>query len=364
MSRKTHRIIRACCFGLAFVTLSCSLITGAQNTKAPEPTAAATESVATENGESIRPEQPTATMQPSENPSGQYGYEDMTVGFIQTGDEGSWRDANSASFRETAEELNITLKFYKAQSKLENQREAFRGFIADEQVNVIVLAAVDPSGWEGLLRDAKEAGKVVVLEDRRIDAPENLYDTYVGSDFVEEGRKAADAMCQLLAESSKKKVVELVGSVGASAARDRGQGFRETMSDCGIVIVESRPANWNSTEGQEVMRKILQKTTDIQGVFAQNDDMAIGAIKAIKEFGLHPGRGIKLVSVDGTRAAFQAMIDGDLNATVECNPWLGPQVYEAALKALNGETLPKWIPSEEEVFWAKDAADLIGTRRY
>jgi ABC-type sugar transport system substrate-binding protein len=293
-----------------------------------------------------------------------YGYSDMVVGFIQTGSEGGWRAANTASFKETADQLGITLKFYDAQNKLENQLSAFRNFIADDEVNVIILAALETTGWEEVLQEAQDAGKVVVLEDRRIDASEDLYATYIGSDFAEEGRKAAVEMCKLLEGMDSKNVVELVGNVGSSAAKDRGQGFREKMGDCGIVITESQTANWDATEGKEVMEAFLNKSTDIQGVFAQNDEMGLGAALAIKEAGIDPGDDIKIITVDATAGAFQGMIDGDINTVIECNPLLAPQVYEAALKALNGESLPKWIPSQEGVFYAEDAETILPTRKY
>lgn len=293
-----------------------------------------------------------------------YEYKDMVVGFIQTGSEGGWRAANTASFKETAEQLGITLKFYDAQNKLENQIAAFRNFIQDPEVNVIILAALETTGWEEVLQEAKDAGKIVVLEDRRIDAPDSLFATYIGSDFVEEGRKSAVEMCKLLEGSEKKNVVELVGNVGSSAAKDRGQGFREKMGDCGITIVQSQTANWNVTEGKAVMEAWLKQSTDIQGVFAQNDEMGLGAAEAIKEAGLKPGTDIKILTVDATAGAFKAMIAGDINVVVECNPLLAPQVYEAALKALNGEELPKWIPSQEGVFYAADAETILPTRKY
>jgi ABC-type sugar transport system substrate-binding protein len=291
-------------------------------------------------------------------------YKDMTVGFIQTGSEGGWRGANTASFKETATQLGINLKFYDAQNKLENQVSAFRNFIADPEVNVIVLAALETTGWDDVLKEAKAAGKVVVLEDRRIDASEDLYATYIGSDFADEGRKAGDEMCKLLEGSAKKNVVELVGNVGSSAAKDRGTGFRETMGACGIVITETQTANWSATEGKDVMAAFLKKSTDIQGVFAQNDEMGLGAALAISEAGLKPGTDIKILTVDATAGAFKAMIAGDINTVVECNPLLAPQVYEAALKALNGETLPKWVPSQEGVFYQADAATILPTRKY
>lgn len=304
-----------------------------------------------------------ATPAPTATPAAKT-YKDLVVGFIQTGSEGGWRGANTASFKETATQLGIKLNFYDAQNKLENQVSAFRNFIADPEVNVIILAALETTGWEDVLKEAKDAGKIVILEDRRIDAPEDLYATYIGSDFTEEGRKAGTEMCKLLEGSDKKNVVELVGNVGSSAAKDRGVGFRETMTECGIVITETQTANWSSTEGKDVMAAFLKKSADIQGVFAQNDEMGLGAALAIKEAGLKPGTDIKILTVDATAGAFKAMIDGEINTVVECNPLLAPQVYEAALKALNGESLPKWVPSQEGVFYQADAATILPTRKY
>ena len=217
---------------------------------------------------------------------------------------------------------------------------------------------------DDVLKEAKAAGKIVVLEDRRIDASEDLYATYIGSDFTEEGRKSGKEMIKLLEGSEKKNVVELVGNVGSSAAKDRGVGFREAIEDSGIVITESQTANWSATEGKDVMAAFLKKSTDIQGVFAQNDEMGLGAALAIKEAGLEPGVDIKILTVDATAGAFKGMIAGEINTVVECNPLLAPQVYEAALKALNGGSLPKWVPSNEGIFYQKDAATILPTRTY
>ncbi len=291
-------------------------------------------------------------------------YKDLTVGFIQTGSEGGWRAANTASFKDEATKLGLTLKFYDAQNKLENQLSAFRQFIADDSVDVIVLAALEAAGWDTVLKEAKDKGKIVVIEDRRIDADPSLYATYIGSDFTLEGRKAADEMCVLLKDSTKKNVVELVGNVGSSAAIDRGKGFRENMGKCGIVVTESQTADWATDKGKSVTAAFLQKSKDIQGVFAQNDEMGIGAVQALQEANLKPGTDVKIITVDATKGAFQAMIAGTVNTVVECNPLLAPQVYEAALKAANGETLPKWVPTIESVFYQKDAATTLPSRTY
>jgi ABC-type sugar transport system substrate-binding protein len=279
-------------------------------------------------------------------------YEDMAVGFIPGHSEGKWRAANYVSFEETAQELGIKLTFYDPTTKITSQLQhwALHHFVADEEIDVIVLSALERTGWEDVLREAKAAGKIVILEDRRVDAPEELYTTYVGSDCVEQGRRAADEMCRLLEGSEKRNVWELVGNLVSDAAKDRGKGFRERMYQCGIELTMSQTANWDAAEGKTVTEARLRETQDVQGIFAQNDEMALGAIEAIKEAGLKPGIDIKIVSVDATGGAFEAMLAGELNVSVECSPDIAPQVYEAALKALNGEELPKWMPTREGVF--------------
>ena len=326
---------------IAFLIIAAAFVLGAcaQAAPATEPPAA---------------EVPAASGLPTLDCAPNCEYSDLVVGFLQTGSEGGWRAANTASFKETAEQLGLTLKFYDSQNDLANQVAGFHQFIQDPEVNVIVLAALETTGWEDVLQEARDAGKVVVIEDRRIDAPEELYSTYIGSDFAEEGRKSADEMCALLEGSDTKIVWELVGNVGSSAAKDRGQGFRERMGECGIEVTNSQTGNWSITEGKAVTEAWLRESTDVDGIFAQNDEMGLGAIEALKEAGLVPGQDVQVLSVDATGGAFNSMLAGDLAVTVECNPLLAPQVYEAALKAANGEELPKWVPSQEGVFRASD----------
>jgi ABC-type sugar transport system substrate-binding protein len=307
-------------------------------------------------------EEPAAPAEPTEaemaagtldcSPNCQYS--DLVVGFLQTGSEGGWRAANTASLKETAEQLGLTLKFYDSQNDLAKQVAGFQQFIEDPEVNVIVMSPLEVTGWEQVLNDAQAAGKPVILSDRRIDGFEDKYVTFIGADFVEEGRKAGTEMCKMLEGSESKNVWELVGNVGAAPAIDRGTGFRETAEECGIVVTNSQTANWSVVEGKQVTEAWLKESKDVQGIFGQNDEMAFGAIEALKEAGLVPAEDVKIISVDATSGAFQAMLDGTLNVTVECNPLLAPQVYEAALATVNGETLPKWIPSQESVFFMDD----------
>jgi galactofuranose transport system substrate-binding protein len=293
-------------------------------------------------------------------------YSDLAIGFLQTGSESGWRAANSMSFKDTAKQLGIKLKYFDSQGDLAKQVDGFKQFNLDPEVNVIVLEPLAVTGWEQVLKDAKAAGKVVVISDRRIDGLEDLYFTFVGADFIEEGRKSGAEMCKLLEGSDKKNVWELVGTVDSAPAIDRGKGFRETAEACGIVITKSQTANFGIIEGKQVTETMLKESRDVQGIFAQNDDMGFGAIDALKDAGLNPGKDVKIVSVDATAGAFQAMSEGSLNVTVECNPLLAPQVYEAALAAVNGKTLPKWIPSKESVFYADDPnlKEIAASRKY
>jgi simple sugar transport system substrate-binding protein len=292
-------------------------------------------------------------------------YKDMVVGLVQPGSESDWRTANVISFKETAQELGITLIMDNGMFVGRDQVGTFRQAIR-MKVDVIVLAARDPAGWDDPLKEAREAGIVVIVEDRPIDAPEDLYATYISTDLVKEGRKAGREMCKLLDGSVKKNVWELAGTVGSMAAVDRGKGFHETAGECGITITHSQTGNFTKKEGKTTMETFLKNNKDVQGIFAHNDDMALGAIEALKEAGLKPGIDIKIVSIDAKADAFKAMLAGELNVSVECNPLFAPQVYAAALAAMNGKTLPKWIPVNEGVFRSTDEnlEEVLKTRRY
>jgi simple sugar transport system substrate-binding protein len=286
----------------------------------------------------------------------------MVVGFIQTGPEGAWRTANNASFDETAKQLGITLKVYDSQGKVENQISAFHTFNTDPTVNVIILAAVDTKGFDDVLKEAQANGKLVILEDRTVDSSAALYYTRIGSDFVLEGQRAAEVMCELLKDSEKKNVVEISGAVGAGAGIDRGKGFRQKMEECGITVTASQTGDWKIEPSKAVMEAWLKDPVlkDIQAVHAHNIEEAMGAIQAIEDAGLVPGTDIQVVAYDVTKDAFDFLISGQLGADVECNPLLGPQVYEIALKGLNGDaSMPSFVASQEGVFKASQGPDEL-----
>ena len=307
--------------------------------------------------------EPPDTALQTEQGNGKKTYKDLVVGYSQIGAESEWRTGNTASIKEAAESLGIELIFSDAQQKQENQIKAIRTFIA-QQVDVIGVSPVVETGWESVFQEAKEAGIPIILVDRRAAVPEDLYATHLGSDFVQEGRNAARVMVKLL--NGKGNIVELVGTVDSAPANDRYAGFREVLKDYPeMKIIASESGDFTRALGKEVMEGFLQRYGDqIDALYAHNDDMAIGAIKAIEAYGLKPGQDIKIVSIDAIRDAFQAMTDGKLNATVECNPLLGPQFFELALKVVNGETVPKWVPSQESVFFPDNAADILPSRKY
>ena len=279
------------------------------------------------------------------------------------GAESDWRVANTASIREAADQLGVELKFYDAQQKQENQIMAVRALIV-QKVDVIGISPIVETGWDEVFKEAKDAGIPIILIDRRADVPQDYYISYLGSDFVEEGRNSARMMAKITNE--KANIVELQGTVGSAPANDRYKGFREVLVNYpNMVILDSAVGDFTRAKGKEVMTHFLQKEgKSITAVFAQNDDMALGAIQAIEEAGLKPGVDIKIVSVDAEHDAFDAMIAGKLNATIECNPMLGPQFFDLALKVANGEAVPKRVPSTEGVFLPDNAREILSTRKY
>jgi simple sugar transport system substrate-binding protein len=313
-------------------------------------------------------ETPLSTNLDSELPSATSGktnktYQDLIIGYAQIGAESEWRTANTASLKETAEELDVEFRFSDAQQKQENQIMALRKFIA-QKVDVIGISPVVETGWEPIFQEAKEAGIPIILVDRWADVPDNLYVTYLGSDFIEEGRNSARVMVKLM--NGKANIVELVGTIDSAPANGRAKGFRQIVQDYPEMnILDSVSGDFTRARGKEAMEDLLKKHGNkINAVFSHNDDMSLGAIQAIEEAGLRPGVDIKIVSVDAARGAFQAMIAGKLNATIECNPLLGPQFFDLVLKVVNGESVPKWVPSIESIYYPDNAAEILPTRKY
>ncbi|MEU3449177.1 ABC transporter substrate-binding protein [Streptomyces thermolilacinus] len=290
----------------------------------------------------------------------------ITLGFAQVGAESGWRTANTKSVQESAEKAGITLKFSDAQQKQENQIKAIRTFI-QQKVDVIAFSPVVESGWDTVLREAKDAGIPVVLTDRAVDTKDpSLYKTFLGSDFVKEGRSAGEWLtAEYAKENGPVNIVELQGTTGSAPANDRKAGFAEVIKgDDKFKIVASQSGDFTRAKGKEVMQAFLKSHKDIDVLYAHNDDMALGAIQAIEAAGRKPGEDIKVISIDGIKDAFVAMKEGKINVVVECNPLLGDQLMDLVKKVAAGETVPTRVEVEEGVFTQDQAAEALPSRTY
>ena len=291
----------------------------------------------------------------------------LTIGFAQTGAESEWRTANTESVMSAAKAAGVNLKVSDAQQKQENQIKAIRSFI-QQKVDVIAFSPVVASGWDTVLKEAKAAKIPVVLTDRAVDSKDtSLYVTFIGSDFVEEGRKSGRWLVdKMKGTTGDVNIVELQGTVGSAPAIDRKKGFEEIIkADPKFKIVRSQTGDFTRAKGKEVMEAILKaEDRRIDVLFAHNDDMAIGAIQAIEEAGLKPGKDILIVSIDAVKGAFEAMMAGKLNASIECNPLLGPQLMAAVKDVVAGKPIPRRVVTEEAVFTAANAREAYPARKY
>ena len=290
----------------------------------------------------------------------------ITMGFSQVGAESGWRTANTASIQEAAKAADIDLKFSDANGEQENQISAIRSFI-QQRVDVIGFSPVVRTGWDAVLLEAKNAGIPVILTDRAVDTQEkDVYKTFLGADFVQEGRWAGDWVVKQFASApGPVNVVQLEGTTGSDPALERSSGFAEAIAaDPKLTVIASQTGDFTRSGGKQVMEAFLKAHPKIDLVFAQNDDMALGAMEAIEAAGLKPGQDIKIVAIDATRDGMQALADGKFNFIVECNPLLGPELMDIAKKVVAGEPVPPRIVTPDQTFDQAQAAAVLPERKY
>lgn len=312
----------------------------------------------------------TAVAEPAEAEPAAEAKDLIVVGYAQVGAESDWRTANTESFKSTfTEENGYQLIFDDAQQKQENQIKAIRSFIQQE-VDYIVVAPVVETGWETVLQEAKEAGIPIILSDRQMDvSDDSLYTCWVGGNFIKEGQDAAAWLKETLSKQERGEedinIVTLQGTIGASAQVGRTDGFAGAM-EANWTMLDKQTGEFTQSKGQEVMESFLKQYDDIDVVVAENDNMAFGAIDAIKAAGktCGPDGDIIVISFDAVKAAFDSMIAGDMNVTVECNPLHGPRVAEIIQTLESGGEVEKIMYVDESVFPAETAADTIGSRAY
>ncbi len=307
----------------------------------------------------------------------------VTIAFSQIGQESDWRTANTDSVSNAIKAEGWDYVYDDAQQKQENQVKALRNFIS-QNVDYILFTGVVSTGWDEVLKEVNEAEIPLVLLDRMPDNINDIqYAAAFGGDFVEEGRRmalwTANYVKKLGRENEELNVVILEGTTGADAATGRQNGIMEILKDYpNLKVIANQTGNFTRAEGQAVMESFLKAHDKIDVLLAHNDDMALGAIESIKAAGLEPGKDIIIVGCDAPKTAFDAIIAGEMNATIECTPLYGPFVVDALKKLMAGEDLGREVIHPEEgcfdaeggIVYSLDgrvsekAADKIGERLY
>ncbi|HEX9014957.1 MAG TPA: ABC transporter substrate-binding protein [Chloroflexota bacterium] len=299
----------------------------------------------------------------------------LVVGFSQIGAENPWRTGMSENMKKAFADAGITLKFSDAQGKQENQIKALRSFIA-QKVDVIILAPVVATGWDAVLKEIRDRKIPLIVANRKLTVsvgkPEDYYLTFVGPDNTQAGKIAA----QFLFDAFKDKpgdinIMELQGTVGASTAVERKQGFDEALkSNPRFKIIASQSGDYNRAKGKEaaeaMIKSIKAQGKKIDALWSHADDQGIGAGQALQEAGMKPGQDVIIVSVDGLKIAFEEMVAGRYNATIENPIDYGPKCVELVktIAAGKANTIPKatWLPFT--LYPAATAAKYLPTRVY
>ena len=287
-----------------------------------------------------------------------------SVGYVQIDEDTGFRRANTASYREAAAEFGVDLDIVECET-IEEQLKAFEAFL-NEGKDAIILSPIVEDGWTDVFERAREEGVPVLLSDREADLSDELYTSFVGADFVEEGARCMRWITDNMSEGENVRILELAGTRGSSPAIGRGRGFRQMMKDRpGIRIVASLNGDFSREEGYQALKEYLAKNgAGFDVVFCHNDDMMLGAIKALKEEGLKPGEDIKMLSIDGTMEALMALQNGEANFVAECTPLIGRDAMRVMERLRKGEELPVKVISSEGSFDEDTPDTVLRGRKY
>ena len=283
------------------------------------------------------------------------------VGFAQTESNNPWRIAQTKSMQDEARKRNWQLVYTDAAGSAAKQVADVNSMIA-QKVDAIFLAPREEKPLIPAVMAAKRAGIPVILLDRSVDPslakPGEDYITFIGSDFIEEGRRAGEWLTKAM--NGKANIIELQGTTGSSPANDRRTGFANFIKNHpDMKIVASQSGDFARDKGRQVAETLLQSNPTANAIYAHNDEMAIGAIAALEAAGKKPGQDVTIVSIDGTRDALQAIIDGKMGATVECSPFFGPAAFDTLVRYANGETIPPKIINEDRFFDKTNASQFL-----
>jgi ABC-type sugar transport system substrate-binding protein len=289
---------------------------------------------------------------------------DAVIGFAQVGSESGWRAANTENIKTTAEKYGVDLQFTSAEGDQAKQISSIKTFIT-QGVDLIAFSPVVETGWDAVLQEAKAAGIPVVLTDRAVDSDPSLYKTFIGSDFIKEGEKAATWAKGEFADASNVNMVVLEGTTGSAPANDRATGWANILgSDPKFKTLASQTGDFTRDGGKKVMEGFMATYPNIDLVYAHNDDMGLGAIEAIEAAGKVPGKDIKIVTVDAVKAGMEALSAGKINFIVECSPLLGEQLFQAASGVLSDQPIPARVVTIETTFDQEQATAALPNRLY
>ena len=290
----------------------------------------------------------------------------ITVGFVAVGPEGAWREANETNIQDTfTEEAGFDLKYAPATNlDQKSQIDAFTSFV-DEGVDVILLSATEASGWEDSLERAQEAEIPVILLDRGIEPDDtSLYVTRIAPDNVEVAAAVGAWAVEQFPEGGN--YITLEGPAGVGVVNERNEGWDSAVEGSKLVEVAAQTANWSAEEGKSVTETLLKaNNNNVQLIFAQNDEMGLGAAQAVEEAGLTPGVDVKIATIDGTKSAMEALADGTLSFVHEYNPLFGDTALEVVKQTLDGESVESYIIVPSEAFDSPEAAQaVLADRKY
>lgn len=286
------------------------------------------------------------------------------IGFAQVGSESGWRSANTDDIKAAAEENGVDLQFTSAEGDQAKQIASIKTFIT-QGVDLIAFSPVVETGWDAVLQEASAAGIPVILTDRSVDSDPSLYKTFIGSDFIAEGEKAANWAKTEFAGADAVNMVVLEGTTGSAPANDRKTGWENVLGgDAKFTTLASQTGDFTRDGGKKVMEGFLATYPDIDLVYAHNDDMGLGAIEAIEAAGKVPGKDIKIVTIDAVKAGMEALSAGKISYIVECSPLLGKQLFQASSAVLGGTEIPARIVTVEGEFNQEQATAALPDRQY
>jgi len=294
----------------------------------------------------------------------------LIVGLSQIGNESSWRMCNTRSIIDAAERAGIQLIVDDAQQKQSNQIKAIRSFIV-YKVDVILLIPIVETGWDSVLKEAKNANIPVIIVDRKIVTTDrSLYKCFIGENGFEEGKKAGEFIIKKYENQNRKiNILELNGTEKSSISKERNAGFKSVISkDSRFSIIFIEDGDFLKSRGKEIISQIISynnkslrigsKSIDI--IFSQNDAMTLGALEALDSYQIQPGKDVTIVSIDGEQQAINNLKEGKINCIVECNPYMGDKLMELVKKVVSNDSIPECTYIEGTVFTEND--DLLSLK--